>query len=370
MPEPETLTEDEKPTHRLTRMTVQEVSLVDRAANKRRFLVTKREEPMKAKPVKKEDAATAAANVADDNASGGDSSAAAGGTAMQQQIKEGLTAALSAAAEKIVAIAQEVDAMPVTDQTTEPAVPESVTKQLAEVVAMCSDIASKFGGAVAAGASSGESAANATPAPDPTTTKATDEEKEPTDQEKSAVDDAEKETAEKGLNAEANADLVAKSVAARLGLALPAAQSLVKRVQLAKVGRRMAKQRLETFMKALDMLLGIAKELRYDAEKSAAAAAAARKATAGAVEKSAAPDMALVDELVKSAESMVEIAKAKDAEIVSVRAELAKANERIASLEKVTAGSNVLPVDGGGSRPNGGVYWPLDLNSKKQPAHR
>lgn len=37
---------DEGATHRLQRIIVQEVSLVDRAANKRRFLVVKRDESM------------------------------------------------------------------------------------------------------------------------------------------------------------------------------------------------------------------------------------------------------------------------------------------------------------------------------------
>lgn len=377
MPEPT------KPTHRLARITVQEVSLVDRAANQRRFLLRKKDDmKVKAKPVKKEDAATAAANVADETSDAGqgtDANSAASGGQIQQQVKEGLTQALAALAEKVVTAANAVDSLQVTDQPADPPVPDAITAQLKGLDEALDQVLSTYGvpdpdggasdaGTGAADAGSGSVAQSAdgagTPAPGGVAEKAKakdDEGMAPSEQEKSAVEEAIAETTAKGLDVEKNADVVVKSVAARLAINLEAAGVVV-----AKVGRRMAKKRLETFTKAMDMLLGLMKELRQDANPPAAAT----DAPAAKVGKAAAPavpeiDAAAVALVVKSAEDVVELAKAKATENDTLRAELAKANARIGTLEKITAVSNTLNVEKA-SEGKPATVWPLDLNPRRR----
>lgn len=362
--------ETDAATHRLQRIIVQEVSLVDRAANKRRFLMTKRDEPMTTakKPVTKEDAAAATADVADQTAAAGDAGAgtSAGGSSMQQQVKEALTAALADAAEKIVAIANEVDKIEVTDQAVDPPVPPAIMTQVQDCAKALGEIAAKFGAvapADGAAITAGEGSPAATaPAPNGDTAKADDEEekKPPTDAEKAAVSDSEDEVAQKGLVVAKHGDLVTKSVAKRLGIQLDAAKVVV-----AKVGRRMAKKRLEQLGKAIDMLIGLMKELRYENEKRAKAAADA------SVTKAAAPSPKPEDvtALIANAESLVGIAKTQDTELKKAREALATANAKISQLEKTTGASNVIALEkSNGSEAGGSVAWPWDMNGRKTAA--
>lgn len=356
MPEPT------KPTHRLRSITVQEVSLVDRAANQRRFLLTKREDDMKRKSVTKDETTQATST--------GDGAAAATGGGIQQQVKEGLTTALANLADKVLAIANEVDALEVTDQPVEPAVPATVTAQFEEVASMLSEIASKFGGAAAAtgdagsdtGAVTASETDTGTPAP---AAKVEDDEKEPTEKEAEAVAAALSETTQKGLDPKTHADVVAKSVAARLSVPLERAQVVV-----AKVGRRMAKKRLEQLGKAIDMLVSLMKELRYDSEKRRKQEQEQQgQAQVGKTDTTStepAVDTASVEALAASAEELIEMAKASDTAAATLRTELAKANARIATLEKSTPVSNTLPVEKSSSGK--GVVWSLDMNAKKPAA--
>lgn len=352
-------------THRLHRMIVQEVSLVDRAANQRKFLVIKRDESM-AKPVKKEDAAQATANVAADAAGGAPTGSAPAG-AMQAQVKEELTGALADAAEKLVAIANQVDTIEVTDQPADPPVPADVTKQIADAAQALVALAAKFGAPAAAAAAGAPVAAadgGTTPAAasnaDPQA-KAAEEAALAiplTPEEQAAIVAAVAELTTKGMAPAKHADLVAKSVAARLSVKLDAAQLVVR-----KAGRRMAKERLDRLGKAIDMLIGLMKELRYENEKSARKTAAAAQA---ATQKSAgAPaDQSLVLSLLADAEALVDVTKAQASTLAKTEGELATARARIATLEKQTSGSNALPVEKNGA-PAAPIAWPLDMNADR-----
>lgn len=368
MPQP-TEDDEEKATHRLERMTVAEVSLVDRAANKRRFLITKRNDPtMKPKPVKKDDAATGAANAADASTNAGDAPAAAASDdasaagGMQQQVKELLMTALTGVGEKVIDIANAVDKIEGSDTPADPAVPAEITTQIADALSAFNDLAKKFAaGGDASASTDAAPASDAASTPDASAVTAAakedDEErkKEATPEEKAAVDAATIEIAAKGLAPATHADLVVKSVAARLRLPLEKAQTVI-----AKVGRRMAKKRLEQLSKAIDMLIGLMKELRYDSAKKALEAAAGKTPT----NKAAAPEMpAEVTELLKTAESLVEISSTQASELATTKAALAKANGRIAELQKITTGSNALPVEKANQTPRA-LAWPMDMNSK------
>lgn len=352
-------------THRLHRMIVQEVSLVDRAANQRKFLVIKRDESM-TKPVKKEDAAQATANVAADAASPAAGAAPSG--AMQAQVKEELTGALADAAEKLVAIANQVDTIEVTDQPADPPVPSEITTQIADAAQALVALAAKFGSPAAAAAAAGAPVAAGEGATGPAGAPAITPEQKAADDaalaipltaaEQAAITAALAELTTKGLAPAKHGDLVAKSVAARLSVKLDAAQLVVR-----KAGRRMAKERLDRLGKAIDMLIGLMKELRYENEKSAQKTAAAR----AAAQKSAGPapaDQAVVLALLADAEALVDVTKAQASTLAKTEAELATARARIATLEKTTAGSNALPVEKGNGAPQA-VAWPIDMNADR-----
>lgn len=363
-------------THRLARIIVQEVSLVDRAANKRRFLVVKRDEttmPNAKTPVIKDNAAAATAAIADQTAEAGSTPEAGPGAAeaggatevigsgMQQQVKEALTSALADVAEKIVAIANQVDKIDATDQPVTPAVPEEIMSQIADVAKSLGEVSAKFGGGAAEGSGSiAASAAGAPgPAPTPETEKAAAAGGEPTEEEKAAVQAAESEVTKKGLPLAKHGDLVTKSVAKRLGVEMVAAKAVV-----AKVGRRMAKKRMEQLGKAIDMLVGLMKELRYENQKSA------QKSSDSAVTKAAESGQPVksspeIDVLLSSAEQLLEVAKAQGTELETAKAALAMAHAKIAKLEKTTGGSNVIPLEkSGGGEAGGSVAWPWDMNGR------
>lgn len=348
--------EERRPaTHRLRRMMVQEVSLVDAAANGRQFLIAKKAAPMNVK-VKKETAAAATATVAEEAGAAADT---ANVGSMQAQVKEELTSLLADAAEKIIAIATQIDGMPVTDQPATPAVPADVTAQITALAQSLSETSAKFGGGAAVAASEeGEQ-----PAPNGDAEKMSDDdEEEATDAEKAAVVAATAEVTAKGLDPAKHPDLVAKSVGVRLKIDGAAIATAVR-----KAGRRMAKERLERLGKAIDLLIGILKELRYDSERKAAANAKAREAKASATKKSDTPTFSIEDVrgIVEATDALVAEHGSVVAKATATDAELRAAKTRIAELEKRTGVSMVLApeahpkMNGGHASEN---FWPADMN--------
>ncbi len=308
-----------QPTHRLSRMTVQEVSLVDKAANMRKFILMKMADPSKLEgvPLIKEDAGAAAGAIAADaTAAAPDAattSAGAGGT-MQAQVKEELTGALADQAQKIVAIANQLDGVEVSDQPADPPVPADVLKQISDAGAALTALAAKYGAAAK-----------------PDDAGATD----------------------------------AAAVAAAQGGTTPAPAG-APASDVAKAGRRMAKERLDRLGKAIDALIGLMKELRYEDQRRAAKTLAARAKTEKAAEL---PAIALdeVSALIAATEGLVEehattkqaLTKAESAVVVAT-AELKKHRAKIAELEKRVGPSNVIAPDA----TNGGPqrhHWPNDL---------
>lgn len=352
MPEPTTTAEQKQPTHRLDRMVVQEVSLVDRAANQRRFLVTKKDDSMP-NAVKKDDGTTTSEAGAAAAAGAPAGEGATGAPAMQQQVKEGLTQALATVAEKLIAIASDVDKIEVSDQAADPPVPAAITDEITGALKLLSDVASKF-------APAAEPDGAPVIAPEEKVEGAGEDE-EPTDAEKSAVVAAEAEIAGKGLELAKHGDVVAKSVATRLSIPLDRASVVV-----AKVGRRMAKKRLEQLGKAVDMLISLMKELRYESQQ--------RQAQKTQTQKSATPiapaaSSEAVERLLGQAESLVSLAKTQADEIGSLKSALGTANAKLAELSNVVTGSNAIPVEKS-SAPVEPVWPSFDMNASKPGSRR
>lgn len=122
-----------------------------------------------------------------------------------------------------------------------------------------------------------------------------------------------------------------------------AAKGRAAKGDVAKAGRRMAKDRLDRFQKALEALSAILKELteaKAPPDPSAGSAASAltkRNAAAG------------IDDLVAGVQELTRVVKQQDV--------------RIAQLQKTGATSNAIPVEGsrrGTSTQD--VSWPLDMN--------
>lgn len=291
-------------------MLVQEVSLVDRAANMRKFILMKRATPMQ---VKKEDAGAAAGQVAENAAN--EANAGATGTAsgaMQAQVKEEVTAALADAAEKILAVATQLDGVEITDQPATPPVPEAVTKQIADLGAALTALATKYGAA-----------------------------------------------------APANADDTAAATDGSAGKAAPPPATAPEGVM--KAGRRMAKERLDRLGKAIDVLIGLMKELRYEDQKRAA------RSKAKASAKSAGPNAIITEAEIREMISGAEDVLASHGEITqalaTAKADLTAARTKINALEKRSTPSNALPADPINAQPKAHV-WPDDLAASARNAHR
>jgi hypothetical protein len=120
-----------------------------------------------------------------------------------------------------------------------------------------------------------------------------------------------------------------------------------KKKSIAKAGARMAKDRLDRFQKALALLSDVLKELTNSKE------AEPRGPTAGAAEagvEKRAPDAAPgMRELVAGIGELTRVVKHQE--------------EELGRLRKARGVSNAIPVEGGGRRPEPqAVSWPLDMN--------
>lgn len=332
MPDDATTTEDPQDgVNRLLGMVVHEVSVVDRAANQRTFLVTKKD-PMK--PVKKDDSAASPAAPAGDNTAAPEKLAP-----MQAQVKDQLLAALTSAAEKIVAVANSIKEAETTDQEQQPAVPASVTAQIGEVASMLAGIQSQYGGAPA-DASTAAAPAKADLAGITENGGASQQ----GEQKRAAAEIGKALGLLDGVSkAGGDAAMVAK---------VAEASALLKalHVDITKAGRKMAKERMERFRKAIDLLAGILKELQLQKLGKAAKPAGTAPAATDVVtmKKSDAEQLlASVTELTKAAEEM----KTANAALVTDNA----------ALRKRTGAPNSAGA-GEGARATVAVDWPMDMN--------
>lgn len=279
---------------RLLGMVVQEVSLVDRAANKRKFLIVKRDETMTTQTDVRKDG-----NSGEPSQPGSAAPPAAKLPPMQAQVKDSLLAALTSACEKLMSIANGVKEADVSDQASTPAVPDSVTGELGEVASMLQGLQSQYGAAAAAAPS--DAGTGAEPA---------------------------KGAALPGVTDNGGQDQQGAQKAA------------VEAVQ--KAGAKMAKERLDRFRKAIDLLAGVMKELQSQATRKSATPA---------------PKMiplAKVEEVIKAGEEMTAL-------LEKMSGDLKSANNEIAQLKKNVGASNALPGNGE-SAPSKKIDWPLDLN--------
>lgn len=330
----------EEGVNRLFGMVVEEVSLVDRAANKRTFLVVKKDTSMATTPTKKDD------NASQPAMPGGSTSPAPEKLApMQAQVKDALLSALTAASEKLVSLAQSVKETEVTDQQASPAVPDSVTAQIGEIASMLAGLSQQFGGGDGAG-----KAAQPGTAATPAKGAALDGVSENGGQDQQGTQKADEETVAKVLQV-----FKAHEAGLRGGqeITLKAGEVLLMGKALGivhKAGRKMAKERLGRFHKAMDLLAGILKELTTENVKKAAGAPSTvvMKAAEAA-------------ELFAAVDTMSDALASKDATIGQLRGE-------VATLKKAVRPGNSSEAPGDTTRPTSGdVSWPMDLNHPISP---
>lgn len=324
---------------RLFGMLVNEVSLVDRAANKRRFLVTKRDEPMSTKtkttpaPVAKTEGAGAAAAppaVAKDGPTQGTAETAAdaagakpgGGPPgqpapaqtsdgelppMQPQTKDALISALASIAEKTVDL---VDLLKkaTTDEKAPGTVPEPVTAQLKALGDMFTSVMGQYAGGGA------------------TTDKAGD---------LAGVTENGGVTAQGAQKAADGDDEMEKAI-----------KSLV-----AKAGKKMAKERLTRFAQALNMLAQIHRELKV--AKAAAGAPAPARASLPA---GAATELTAIVEALEGLTTAHETLRKAHDTLAAENVELRKRG----GVRNSEAGDGLRPP-----APTREVHWPLDMNNPR-----
>jgi hypothetical protein len=122
-----------------------------------------------------------------------------------------------------------------------------------------------------------------------------------------------------------------------------AAKARAAKAGVAKAGRRMAKDRLERFQKALEALSAILKEL-VAAKEAPGAIAGARPSPQ--VKRDVVPEMR---ELAAGVSELTRVVKRQEQEIVRLR--------------KTPGTSNAIPIEGGSRRREVlDVSWPLDMN--------
>lgn len=332
--------------NRLIGMVVKEVSIVDRAANECTFLVLKREGGRMS--IRKDETAAAPATP------GAGAPEAAKLAPMQAQVKDSLVQAITAAAEKLVALGNQVKDVETTEDAATPPVPVSVTGELTELASMLSGLSAQYGGQAAAPAKAeGDKPVDGAAAPPPGQAAAP------------AKGDLGGITENGGPDAqgEQKRDYAAMAKAIDLAKRFPAngnASILLKAgdvgafvgglAVVAKVGRKMAKERLGRFRKAMDMLAGIMKELSNDTMRK-------RAAPSGFVRVSA-TDLADIKKSMDEASSKL----VAQAQTIRKQADALGAHERGAQT------SNAGPQ---GERPDPavvrkGVTWPRDMNDARE----
>jgi hypothetical protein len=332
--------------HRLRDMVVEEVSLVDRAANKRRFLVVKRSDEM-----------------ADD---------AKDGTELVPDGRGGLTAGAVSKAKKKPSAGAPDDAATDEEKRKKPGAAEVDTEKARRRAAPEGDDE----------AGDAEKARRAKPDDDDGDTEKARRPKPEDDageEKRRKADDAltmptpvkeavlrmltealerlmsvanrvkEAEETDEQVDApvpdEVGAEVTA--IAALLGGVGERYPSPATKSGVAKAGKRMAKDRLDRFQKAMALLAEILKELtdgREPAPTAGSAEAGVRKRDAGAA-AALAPGLS---ELVAGITELTRVVKRQEEELSRIR--------------QARGVSNALPVDGVRRPPPEDVSWPFDMN--------
>lgn len=303
--------------NRLVGMRVQEVSLVDRPANLRQFLITKRATPDAEVAVTKDDA-TVETPVQAPNPSTDDSATETPAQPMQAQVKDSLLQSLDTAMNLLTAVSQQVKDSQVTDQESEQPVPEDIVSAIAELASMFGSIVSAF----------------ATKAPD---------------------NQAEQDVADEMLEPEPAADPAGAPPPADAADQAEAQKG----DEVAKAGSKMSKERLARFKAIIRSLHGLLQEVSKPTAASAAPAPAPAPTPAAKAEVPATVALELTAELQKAA-GLIEALNKKNETLASSLALAEAERERLA---KGARSPNGLSFDGPGSiQKSKPVVWSFDLN--------
>jgi len=299
---------------RLVDMLVEEVSLVDRAANRRKFLVVKRSEPMPlgVEVVQRSDGTfTANAPAA---ASGTPESTPKANIALTKDAQ----AALQGLIDNALAMVEDAQAMVKKAKVVE----DPVEQDIGALVELMSQVAEGFEDALdALGAQVVESPNETQEAP------------------------------AAGQAQPTQASPMAMSLGKRLEVLR--AERIVRKAQFEKAvgvvvqkhGKRMAKERLVRFKNALGILSSLLSELDL-------AQVVSEKA------KPVAAPIVPVESKVAVQEDVAKLAK----QVLDLQVQLKKFVEEAATLRNHRERSNALPVEKSVPRENENVSWPLDMN--------
>lgn len=328
--------EDEDKVFRLHDMLVQEVSLVDRAANQRKFLMLKREGDAMAKGEElKPDGAggfttddAAAPEASTETAKSGEDASIA---PITTQAKQDVLRMLAGALENLMSIATTVKAAE--EGGEDDNLPANVVEGLKSVGGLLQGVAARYTAPIAA--SEDDAAAKS----------------DDSEEAKAAEAPASEATPESVSDETVKSDDAAPVQEDEVLKALANAAAVLKPGPVDKAGRKMSKTRLDKLRDAMEALTTILMDVDPDAltEKGEVAKAAPAAKTSDSVED------AKVAELTKSVEQLTAAAKSSKAEL--------------AQLRKNVGLPNSLPVEGGGVTPtveqsgSKDVTWPLDMNS-------
>jgi hypothetical protein len=122
---------------------------------------------------------------------------------------------------------------------------------------------------------------------------------------------------------------------------LPTTKAASPKADVTKAGRRMAKDRLDRFQKALEMLAHVLKELTEAKQPAGAGSPGADKTQ----KARGAPGL---ESLVASIDELTTLVK--------------RQQDELAGQRRTRATSNAISVDGGRRRDSQDVAWPLDMN--------
>lgn len=313
--------------HRLTDMLVEEVSLVDRAANQRKFLIVKRDTAQKGSTMATEvtpngkggfTAAGAAAKSGGDEKDKTKKSKLEKLDAVPPGFKQMMAPLLSKASERLQALADAVDKAPegeVDDEGTLPSAPADFSSELSAIIRLL------------------DQACNVWPASAP---------------DAPAEGEAPPEGAEAPPDLEMREKMVTK-LAKGLGFNPDA-------VLVRKVGAKMSKERLSRFEAALDTLGSLLGELR-NAPPAPAAKSKSKDEEEDAEKRLTQKMEVVVDAKLKGVLGAIE-------KLTSV---VVKQKDELANVRKARPSGNSLPVEETTpvvkSHPED-VSWPLDMNSK------
>lgn len=304
---------------RLVGMRVQEVSLVDRPANLRQFLITKRASPET--EVAKDDATTEMPVQAPSPVEG---DAAAVAQPMQAQVKDSLLQSLDTAQNLLSAVLQQVKDSQVTDQESDQPVPEDIVSSIAEIASMFDAVVSAF----------------ASKAPE-------------NQAEQDAVDDM----LEPEPLADGEPPLEAAPPPGAAGDQAEAQK--LEGDEVAKAGSKMSKERLARFKAIIRSLHGLLQEVSKPTPAAAAPAPApAPTPAAKAAEVPAAVALELTAELQKAAGLIEELNKKNE----TLASSLASAEAERERLAKGARSPNGLSSDVLGIQKSKPVVWSFDLN--------